>query len=63
MMKTMFNEKMSSTQAQRVLFDYASAHRGEDLTEVKRQYSMIVHKIVKRELQENAGKMTSYHYE
>jgi len=62
-MKTMFHETMSSTQAQRVLFDYASAHRGEDLSEVKRQYSQVVPKIVKRELRESDGKMTSYHYE
>jgi len=59
-MKAMFNDKMSSTEAMRMLFEYASAHRGEDMEDVKKEYREVSRKIVLREAKESNGRMTSY---
>ena len=62
-MKSLFNDNMSSTEAKRVLFEYADAHKGENLEEVKAQYKEVVKRIIDRELKTNEGNMTSYHTE
>lgn len=59
-MNRMFDETMSSTQAQRIFFDYAAAHKGEDIEEVKEEYRHVSKQIIIRELKENDGYMTSY---
>ena len=58
----LFNEKMTSTEAQRVLFEYADAHRGENMEAVKAEYQEVARAIVRREMRDNAGFMTSYGY-
>ena len=61
-MKTMFNETMTSSQAQRIFFDYAAAHKGENIEDVKAEYCEVSRKIIRRELTENEGYMTSYQF-
>lgn len=61
-MKELFNTNMSSPEAQRVFFDYVAAHRGENVDEVTREYKEISQQIVRREMEESAGKMTSYRF-
>ena len=60
-MKTLFNDKMTSSEAKRVLFEYADAHRGENMEEVKAQYKEVAKRIINREFKSNEGYMTSYH--
>ena len=62
-MKPIFNEKMSSPEAMRILFDYAAAHPNENIDEVRREYNEVSKNIIRREFKENFGKMTSYHFE
>jgi len=60
-MKAMFNETMSSTEAMRIFFDYAAAHQGEDISDVKEAYREVSKQIVLREKNEDNDYMTSYH--
>lgn len=62
-MKTLFNDKMSSAEAQRIFFDYVVAHKGENVEAVKDEYRKVSRLIVKRERKENVGKLTSYSFE
>lgn len=61
-MKSLFNINMSSPEAQRVFFDYVAEHKGENVDEVAREYKEISKQIIRREMDENAGKMTSYRF-
>ena len=54
----LFNENMSSKDAQKILFDYAEKHRGEDMEEVKKEYREVLPKIIRREMKENEGWLT-----
>ena len=57
----LFNDQMSSPEAQRIFFDYVSEHKGENIDAVKDEYRRVTRDIVRRERQENEGMMTSYH--
>ncbi len=59
-MKAIFNETMSSTEAVRIFFDYAAAHRGEDLNEVEKEFRKVSAQISQRERQDGKNRMTSY---
>ena len=58
-MRTIFNERMSSQEAQRVFFEYVAAHRGENIEGVKQEYKDVLKTIVRKELKSNDGYMTS----
>lgn len=60
-MNAMFNETMSSTEAMRIFFEYADAHRGEDMEAVKEEYRKVSRQIIQRESAETKFCMTSYH--
>lgn len=57
-MEELFNDRMSSAEAKRVLWEYAYAHRGEDIEEVKAQYREVAKRIIAREQKENERYMT-----
>ena len=59
-MRAMFNETMSSTEAMRIFFDYAASHKGEDLSDVKKEYREVSKEIILRERNDSRGYMTSY---
>lgn len=53
-----FSETMSSDEVQRVLFDYAVKHRGENIDSVKTEFREVSKKIVSRELKETWSALT-----
>lgn len=52
-MVSLFHESMSSKQAEKIFFEYAAKHKGEDLREVKEDYIKFLKIIVARELEED----------
>ena len=62
-MKTLFNNKMSSAEAQRIFFNYVVEHRGENVEAVKDEYRKVSRQIIRRERKENAGHLTSYRFD
>ena len=62
-MSGLFNVKMSSVEAQTVLFNYAASHRGENIEDIKEEYRRVASEIMERELSQNRDVLTSYHIE
>ena len=60
--KRIFNDKMSSTEAESIFFDYVAKHKGENVDAIKDEYRKVSKKIIRRERKENAGVMTSHHH-
>ena len=60
-MKKIFDAKMSSSEAQRVFFNYVDKHKGENLDDVKKEYKDVSKRIILRELKEKPGMMTSHY--
>ena len=56
-----FDDTMSSTEIQLAYFDYASTHRGEDLTEVTKEFGEVLDIIIDRECYEDVGCLTADH--
>ena len=59
---SLFNIEMSSSEAQRVFFDYVSSHQGENIDDVKRESQEMSQAIVRNEFSLANPQMTSYQF-
>lgn len=57
--KTLFNVSMSSAEARRVLFASVNGKTKAEVERIKKEYSAVSKQIVKRELSEGRGWLTS----
>lgn len=55
----LFSDQMSSSDARRVLFESASGKSKEEIDEIMKEYSSVAKTIMRREITQNTGWMTS----
>ena len=58
-MNAMFNENMTSSEARHVLFSSVDGKTKEEIDRIKLEYDAVIPRIVKNELRNNEGYMTS----
>lgn len=59
-MSAIFNERMTCSEAQRVLFSSVQGKSKDEVDQIKNEYARILPVIAKREREANAGFMTEY---
>lgn len=58
-MSKLFDERMTSSEARKILFSSVDGKTKEEIAQIKEEYSQIAPKIAKRELEKGKGWFTS----